>query len=356
MEAYLLSIMVDMESEEDAQKRLGPYYIAIWQGCAPGVSQAIRDFRERWKPYSISSRRYPIWRLIHEVVDPAVSAYLATLPARYSGYVPGAGTGIGFSAIIRLVGFDAMVRVQRQLLRQFIKTEDKQTARDQRFVAAFESLIDLVSDCGRKRPKTSTAVRGVSLNAERKHGFCDFCGNLSEFSAFMANVAEEKVNDVELENRKKLELSHQYCNRHRPKLPNGEWNPVYRQAKRSLSQFEVEVARLSRQCARPSSPQAAASGDPLVDSYYYRYLLHKGVQPADKAALRNLARLMVDKKLSDTKKRMLVLLHSGFNQSVIASKLQGHGQKPLTRQAVSKALASISEVFDLRKPNRHFVF
>ena len=136
-----------------------------------------------------------------------------------------------------------------------------------------------------------------------EHGFCDLCGNLSEFSAFIAIVAEEKVNDVELENRKKLELSHQYCNRHRPKLPNGEWNPVYRKAKRSLSQFEVEVARLSCQCARPSSPQAAASGDPLVDSYYYRYLLHKGVQPADKAALRNLARLMVDNKLSDTKKK-----------------------------------------------------
>ncbi len=354
IKASLLSIMVDMESEEDAKKRLGPYYIPIWEGCAPGISKAIKDFREHWKPYSMSSKPYSIVRLIHELLDPAISAYLATLPARYSAYFPGAGTGTEFSEILRLIGFDAMVRVQRQLLNQFIKTGDQQTTRDQRFVASFESLIGLVNDCGRKRPLTSTAVKGVSLNAERKCSFCAFCGNLSEFAAFMATVAEEKINDVELENRKKLELSHQYCNRHRPKLSNGEWNPIYRQAKRTLHQFEIELARLSRQSARPSAPQAAASGDQLVDSYYYRYLLRKGIQPADKAVLRNLARLIVDNKLSDTKKKILVLLHSGFNQSAIANQLQGNEQKKMTRQAVSKALASIPDVFDLRKPNRHW--
>ena len=80
--------MVDMENEEHVKKRLGRYYIPIWEGCAPSVSQAIKDFRERWKPYSTSSRRYPIRRLIQEVIDPAVAAYMATLPVRYSGYVP----------------------------------------------------------------------------------------------------------------------------------------------------------------------------------------------------------------------------------------------------------------------------
>lgn len=348
--------MVDMETEEQARDRLGPHYIPVWKGCDPTISQAIKDFRERWKPYSTSSRRYPIGRLIQEMIDPAVAAYMAALPARYSGHVPGAGAGVGFSEIIRLVGFDAMTRTQRQLLRQFIKTEDKQNARDRRFVATLESLIDLVCDCASKRPKTSTAAKGVSLNAQRKHGFCDLCGNLTEFSAFMATVAEQQVNDVEIENHKKLELSHQYCERHRPKLANGEWNPAYRQARRSLRQFEIELARLSRQCAQPSASQAAASGDPLVDSYYHRYLLRKGILPADKAVLRNLARLMVDKKLSDAKKKLLVLLHSGFNQSEIATKLQGNGQQPLTRQAVSKALASIPEIFDLRKPHKHFIF
>src|SRR3546814_10020095 len=67
--------------------------------------------------------------------------------------------------------------------------------------------------------------------------------------------------------------------------------PTYRQAKRSLAQFDLELARLGRQCAKRSVPQAA-SGDLLVDSYFYHYLLCRTMQPADKAELRHQARLM----------------------------------------------------------------
>ncbi|QBR40226.1 LuxR family transcriptional regulator [Kerstersia gyiorum] len=325
--------MVDMKNEPK---------IVIWENCDPCTSEALKQFEERWQPYSVSSRRYPIIRLIEEVIDPAVTAYMAALPASYSGYIPGAGTGVAFSAIIRLVGFEAMVRVQRQLLRQFIKTEDKQTPRDQRFVATLESLVGLVWDCACKRPKKSASTSGVNLNSQRKHGFCDFCGKLTEFASFMATVADEQINDAELEDHRKLELSHQFCAEHRPKLANGEWNPAYRQAKRSHMHFNLELARLNRQCARRSTPQAA-SGDPLVDSYFYHYMLAQTVQPADKAELRNQARLMADSKLSDRKKQMLVLQHSGFNQSEIARRL-GIG-----RQAVSKALALIPNAFHLKK-------
>lgn len=325
--------MVDMKNEPA---------IVIWESCDPSVSEAIQQFEERWRPYSVSSRRYPIVRLIHEVIDPAVVAYMATLPASYRGHVPGAGTGVSFSAIIRLVGLEAMVRMQRQLLRQFIKTEDRQTPRDRRFVATLESLIGLVWDCACKRPKKSAPTKGVNLNAQRKHGFCELCGDLTEFAAFMATVAEERINDAELEDHKKLELSHQYCTGHRPKLANGEWNPAYRQAKRSFAQFDLELTRLGRQCAKRSSPQAA-SGDPLVDSYFYHYFLGQTVQPADKSELRHQARLMADSKLSDRKKQMLMLQCSGFNQAEIARRL-GIG-----RQAVSKALASIPEIFHLKK-------
>lgn len=323
--------MVDMKNEP---------IIVILKGCDPTVSEAIKQFQDRWRPYSASSRRYPIVRLIQELIDPAVATYMETLPARYSGHVPGAGTGVGFSEIIRLVGLDAMVRMQRQLLRQFIKTEDRQTPKDQRFIATLESLIGLVWDCACKRPRTSVAAKGVSLNAQRKHGFCDLCGSLTEFSAFMARVAEKEINDEELEDRKKLELSHQYCTGHRPKLANGEWNPAYRQAKRSLAQFELELSRLSQQCAKPATPQVK-SGDQLVDSYFFHYVAGQTLQPADKAELRNQARLMVDSKLSDRKKQILMLQWSGLNQSEIARKLG------IKRQAVSKALASIPAMFHL---------
>ncbi len=308
--------------------------ITIWEGCDPDISEAIERFQDRWCPYSTASRRYPIVRLIQEVIDPAVATYMNALPARYSGFVSGVGAGMDFSETIRLVGFDTMVRLQRQLLRHFIKTVGRQDSRDQRFVATVESLTSLVWDCACKRPKKSTTTTGVNLNAQRKHGFCELCGELTEFADFMATVADDQVNDIELQDRKKLELSHQYCARHRPILANGSRNPAYRQAKRSLAQFNLELDRLNRQCAKRATPQAA-SGDPLVDRYFYHLMLSQTVQSADKGELRNQARLMVDSKLSDRKKQILILQWDGLNQSEIARKLG------IERQAVSKALKSL---------------
>lgn len=311
--------------------------ITIWEGCDPDISEPIERFQDRWRPYSTASRRYSIVRLIQEVIDPAVATYMNALPARYSGFVSGVGAGMDFSETIRLVGFDTMVRLQRQLLRHFIKTVDKQDSRDQRFVATVESLTSLVWDCACKRPKKTTTTTGVNLNAQRKHGFCELCGELTEFADFMATVAEDQVNDVELQDRKKLELSHQYCARHRPILANGSRNPAYRQAKRSLAQFNLELDRLNRQCAKRATPQAA-SGDPLVDRYIYHLMLSQTVQSADKGELRNQARLMVDSKLSDRKKQILILQWDGLNQSEIARKLG------IERQAVSKALKSLASI------------
>ncbi|MGS3153177.1 hypothetical protein ACB268_20815 [Aeromonas sanarellii] len=206
--------------------------IVIWENCDHHISAAIQQFEELWLPYSVSSRRYPILRLIKEVLDPAVNSYIKTLPANYAGYLPGAAVGVPFSEIVKLVGLEAMVRMQRQFLRQFIKTEDQQTARDLCFVATLESLIGLVWCCACKSPKRSASKKGVNLNKQRKHGFCEFCGNMTEFATFMATVEENRINNSELEDHKKLELSHQYCSEHRPKLVTGEWNHLYRRAKR----------------------------------------------------------------------------------------------------------------------------
>ena len=329
--------MVDMKNDPT---------IVIWEGCDPTVSEAIEQFEDRWRPYSASSRRYPIVGLIQELIDPAVAAYTATLPQRYLGHIPGAGTGVGLSGIIRLVGLDAMVRMQRQLLRQFIKTEDRQTPRDRRFVATLESLIGQVWDCACKRPVKSK-VRDTRLNGERLQGFCRFCGSLAELTSFAGGSDDPKADDPE----EKLRLSSLYCLDHRPKLPSGAWNPVYRQARRSLAQFDLELARLNQQCAKPATAQVK-SGDQLVDSYFFHYVAGQTLQPADKAELRNQARLMVDSKLSDRKKQMLMLQWSGLNQSEIARKLG------IERQAVSKALAAIPAMFRLstkprsrRQPN-----
>lgn len=323
--------MVDMENQPA---------ITIWDGCDPTVLEAIGQFQDRWQPYSVSSRRYPVARLIEEIIDPAVAAYAATLPTRYLGYVPGAGTGVSFSRVIRLVRLSAMVRLQRQLLRAFVLTEDRQSPRDRRLIATLESLIELVWACARKRPK-KTRMPGSGLNGRRLEGFCRFCGEVAELTMLASGDDTPKADDPDDD----LHLSSLYCVKHRPKLPGDVWNPAYTRARRSIAQFDLELARLSRQCAHRKKAQAA-SGDELVDSYFFDYVLGQTFQPADEAELRNQARLMVDSKLTDRKKQMLALQRSGFNQSEIARKLG------IERQAVSKALASIPAIFRLNQQGK----
>ncbi len=309
----------------------------IWEGCDPTVSEAIGQFEDRWRPYSASSRRYPIVRLIQELIDPAVASYTATLPSHYLVHIPGAGTGMALSEFIRLVGLAAMVRIQRQLLGAFVLIEDKQPARDTRFVATLESLIELVWACARKRPAKSK-VHDTRLKGQHRQGFCRFCGSLAELTSFAGGSDAPKADDP----GEKLRLSSLYCMDHRPKLPNGAWNPAYRQARRSVAQFDLELNRLRRQSARVAAPQVI-SGDRLVDSYIHRCVAGRALRPGDEVELRNLARRMVDSKLSDRKKQMLMLQSYGFNQSEIARELG------IERQAVFKALQSIPAMFRLEQ-------
>ena len=330
--------MVDMNSVKP---------IPVWEGCDPVVEAAVRQFQKRWQPYSVSSRRYPIIRLIEELIDPAVAAYTATLPYRYLGHLPGAGTGVRLSGIIRMVGFDAAARLQRELLRNFIRQEDHINAQDKRFAATLESVFELIwaSACKQSVDSQLCDSNGNprGLNGRRRQGFCRFCGNPTSLTSFTDD--ESQLRGVADESR----LSTLYCKDHQPKLASAAWNPNYRKVRRSVDQFDIELARLSRQCAKRSSMRAAESGDELVDGYFYHYFLSQTIQPADAAELRNLARLMVDAKLSDAKKKMLVLQLSGLNQSEVAERLLGSKQQPLTRQAVSKALASIPAIFHLTK-------
>uniref|UniRef100_UPI003D019FCA LuxR family transcriptional regulator n=1 Tax=Alcaligenes faecalis TaxID=511 RepID=UPI003D019FCA len=312
--------------------------ITVWDGCNPTIAEAIQEFERRWKPHSSASRGYSIMRLLREVIDPPVASYIATLPECHSGFASGVGNGMSFSEIAELIGFDALVRSQRLLLRQFVKTEDKQDAVDKCFVATFESLIGLAWDCASKQP-VKQILRNkkgetLGLNGRRPKKFCRFCGAPTSLKDFADDNDSSRGRDD------KLRFSHLYCGSHQPKLQNGSWNPAYKKATRSIEQFDLELVRLQRQCANRAAPQAA-SGDLLVDDYFYLYFLGQTIQPADKTELRNQARLMVDVKLSDQKKQMLALQKRGLNQSTIAQRLG------VSRQAISKALASIPKTFHL---------
>lgn len=316
--------------------------ITTWEGCDPTVTAAIKIFVERSSPYSIASRRYPILRLIQEVIDPVVAAYINSLPLSHKDFI--SGVGMGFSELLKKVGFKAVACAQRLLLRNFILTLDRQNSLDKCFIATIDSLIELVSECASKRPKKSSPVKGVTINSQRKLGFCEFCGNQTEFSKFISEIAEYTASDNEFLYHEKLVFSHRYCSNHRPRLTNGQWNPLYRQGKRSLEQFNQELLRLRRQCAKPSKANAN-SGNKLVDYYFLEWMPGQNLTPVDIGELRNIARLMTDSKLSDTKKIILALKNQGFNQSDIGRILELNYRLPMTRQAVSKALNNVRKEF-----------
>lgn len=54
---------------------------------------------------------------------------------------------------------------------------------------------------------------------------------------------------------------------------------------------------------------------------------------------------MVDSKISDAKKKIILLTYQGFTQSEVSQILTKKYHYPMTRQAVSKALASVRKKF-----------
>ncbi|HGU6713879.1 TPA: transcriptional regulator, partial [Escherichia coli] len=179
------------------------------------------------------------------------------------------------------------------------------------------------------------------------------CGNPTEFSSFIRSwkengviEGEENEDNEKFGKKKRPDFSQTYCLNHRPKLHDGSWNATYKQAKRSTKQFEQEVLRLRRQIAHPDRYNAK-SGDNLVDEYFYHYLFDSSLDPTNVAELRNLARRMVDSRLTDNKKRILVLHKQGLSNREIGIKLGGLTGSVLTNQAISKALGTIRDEFIL---------
>lgn len=384
-----------MELEFDIQKRLGKFYIPIWAGCDKSVAAAITMFREQWHSYSQVSKSHNITRLIKELVDPAVSEYLSRLPANYLRYSPIAPAKLTYSDLIKMRGFRYCSDCIGDYLRPFVE-HSTYTEPDKLFIATQETLKSLFSHCKAKRPKRLRLAPDIYFNTERGKGLCRLCGNPTEFSSFITNWDNDGfIEDAEEKYglKKGPDLSHKYCAHHKPQLKDGSWNPAYKQAIRSSKQFELEVLRLCRQIANPERLNAM-SGDDLIDEYFYYYLQDKTISdtqahacfdyikntfsnpivvdektyeklvnivnnmtnvgvslgPDDIDKIRNIARKMVNSRLSDNKKRMLVLSKKGFNQREITEIISSLTGKKLSHQAVSKAIKSVCTVFQLNTP------
>ncbi|WP_348679771.1 LuxR family transcriptional regulator [Alcanivorax profundi] len=307
------------------------YRIQIVPGCNPIISAAIENLQDRWRQYSNRSKSKPLAGLLEEIIDPALSEYAKKIPRNYLPYILGSGQDGPLSEIFRTKPVGAEL-AQRNLIREFENASSNPAFSNPAFVATLETLVELLWACSDKRAR-HTKVRG--LNGQRRaQEFCRFCGKPSELAAYAAGS-----DSVDIYHKSTtLQLSSTHCHEHRVKLPTGKWNPAYKSASMSVAKFDLELDRLTRQSRNYETP-SASSGDPLVDQYIYQYVHRFGFRPGDKAEMRNHARGIVDAKLSDHKKRVLVLQQQGLNQSNIATILN------VSRQSVSKSLASTPEKF-----------
>ncbi|HDU8445764.1 TPA: LuxR family transcriptional regulator [Proteus mirabilis] len=340
------------ETEEKAQYRLGEFYIPIWKYSDMSVSNAVSLFRENWHSYSLASKSHNIIKLIERIIDPAIAEYLVTLPKTYLRYSPVSKENLTYSELIKLNGFHFVIDQIHIYLRDFIN-HCSYTEQDLLFISTQDMLKELFSLCEEKRPKRTKLAPDIDLNTERKMRLCACCGNPTEFFMFIrtwekyGTVEDDEYDDYEKEGKKKRpDLSHTYCLNHRPKLHDGSWNAMYKQAIRSKEQFEQELLRLRCQIAHPDRYNAK-SGDPLIDEYFYHYMFDSPLDPTNVAELRDLARRMVDSRLTDHKKRMLVLRKQGLSNQQIGIKLGEITNKSLSNQAVSKAILSVREEFHL---------
>ncbi|MCE0556703.1 transcriptional regulator [Motilimonas sp. E26] len=391
--------MKNIETEEQVEERLGDFYIPIWPDCDTTVADAIAAFRERWRTYSLASKSNNLIRLIKETIDPAIVNFLAKHPEGYINYMPVRPPSVNYSDLVKSVGFRETVDSIKNWLCWFMELHHYTEQEKQCFIATQEALITFFGYCEDKRPHRPRLTPDAAINTQRPIKHCKFCGNQTEFAAFMAEwkqnpyLEDDLTNDQRdtLRNKKKRpDLSHKYCHEHKAKFHDGTWNPQYKKAKRTAEQFEIELLRLRRQIAHPDKYNAR-SGDVLIDEYFYYYLKNKAIPPekatacfnylrqlfanpiiADNATseridaiidemtdadtalgptnireLRNLARDMVDQRLTDDKKKMLVLRKRGLTQREIAEKLTVIFSKNYTHQGVSRSLAAVSKAFRL---------
>ncbi len=287
---------------------------------------------QQWGPYSAQSRRYSIFRLFREVIDPAWADLCARHPElKIDGHY------LALSELARHHGFDVLDRFLRLIVRYV----------DVDLVPNIDSLRELVLACRNKKAKK---ISGTDISTRRHAGTCRFCENQTEVAAYLDGSASRPEDSIEHDDpSRRLSLSTMYCSHHRPKIRFGEneVNTVYRAASRKKNQtaFNLELGRLDRQSWEGASSANAKSGNGLVDEFIWQLAVHRNLtheqQSADgsgalEARIRGEARLLVKNRISDRKKEIVTLLTKGYTQASVARALG-----IMSRQAVSKALQSI---------------
>lgn len=333
--------------------------IKIWSGCDPQLEQALAALCIAWGPYSAQSRGYPIFKLLRDFIDPAWSSLCHRHPAlshdvlmlawmrfrlkmmirtkqrEESGL---AGTS-PLSSIAHKLGFDALDQFVQEVARA-VMTKYSGCEFDQ-LQPSLDTLREMAVRCRGKKPKRRALGKFGKVDLLDDMKTCRACERPTELAAHVATVGDACPAG---EARR---LSSTYCSTHSPeKTGSTTARANYKRARRSQQTFETELNRLERQYWGRPATSRDKSTDPSVDEFFRQLSIRRGLTVDSEVArnahpdlellLRREARKLVDRRMSDRKKEMVVLLSAGMSQPQVAEKL---GLK--SRQAVSKALQSI---------------
>lgn len=302
--------------------------IKIWQECNPLIAIAINNFQERWTPFSTESKTHSLSSLLSEIIEPAWKKYIQLLEKNYS--VRAIFSIFSFSLITCT---DDFRKLENAILENFPEAIDAELH------ATLETMRELFKSCSLKKPKY---LKNGRLD-RRPNEICDFCGENTEL--FLSIKRGQNILGYDPDEGT-ARLSVVYCSKHRPKYLNQTRNPLYQSANRNKISFKTELSRLERQCVSTSDSRAQ-SGNPEIDLFYVRLQAREAFFLTDVSNLRKEARRLVDTRIDDTKKRIIMLRAEGLTLNTIANLLDMK-----SRQAVSKALASVPMLyrFDLNLP------
>ena len=306
--------------------------ITIWNGCAPSIANAIEEFSDQWGSYSAESRSHSIFSLLNRLVEPSWKNYLQSLAEDH----PGRHNCIDLSlnVVARTTGFRGLENAIIE------KIHAMHADIEMEFLSTLETLRELAINCRLKQPKKLSTGR-----VNRKyHQLCTFCGEKTELAAYDHKLKNLRYDPNGAENTA-ARLSAKYCYNHRPKFLDETRNPEYLRASRHKIEFNTELSRLQRQSSSMSIMRAR-TGDPHVDRFYMNLIVRGGIYGDEESILRNEARQLVDSKICDEKKRILMLRAEGLTFNAIAIFV---GMK--SRQAIEKTISSIPKAyrFDLNK-------
>lgn len=327
---------------------------SVVAGCHPRVAKAIHALVESWGPYTTTSRRYRLDRLFGELIGPAWTAFILSLPARSIRRrlvseldLSVAAKDLGFDGLRKLlldvvgVVSPGMAYVSPQFYARYV--QDPSGRRSVRpsgascFSPTLDSLIRLLSHCQHKCPRT---VRKDFINENRIQSVhCELCQAEAELYAFKHADAETRERVWAFKTKNAIPtLSARYCLAHRPVNHDGSWNAEYKRAKRAIHRFQVETERLNQQ-SKTVSEMIANSGSAAVD-LFYRDVVQKHEIPSNEkekeTAVRALAVEIVRFRISDIKKFMVSMRTIGISQKEIGRRCSG-----MTQQSVSRALLSV---------------